>query len=134
MPTLQIQQKQWTFYHVVSTYNMLRHTCRTYQNLISPVGIILSTGQGELKQIKECVASETGESKRNTHISSGVSGQSVTSQFLFVDSFYKTKFPLNQTFHKTFIVLCMLVIHQVSVEQYLQNQTVVLSGRIPVFY
>lgn len=73
---------------------MLRHTCRTYQNLISPVGIILSTGQGELNQIKECVASETGESKRNTHISSGVSGQSESlHNFYLLTAFIKQNSP-----------------------------------------
>jgi len=80
------------------------------------------------------VASETGESKRNTGISSSASAQSESlHNFYLLMAFIKQNSHY-QTCHKTFIVLCMLVIHQVSVDRYLQNQTADLSGRIPGFY
>lgn len=65
-------------------------------------------------------AMETRESQRNqerekhTYFLKCQRTVRVTSQVLFVDSFYKTKFPLNQTPRKTCTVLCMPVVHRVS--------------------
>lgn len=62
----------------------------------SSTRIILSPGPGDTDLLWE------GQNKHRDFLRCHWTTR-VTSQFLFVDGFYKTKFPLDQTSHKTFL-------------------------------